>query len=37
MLENLMDEIMFVFSTIVQLLFDLKFNLIVIFLQLCCD
>jgi hypothetical protein len=31
MLENLMDEIMFVFSTIVQLWFHFRFNLIVIF------
>jgi hypothetical protein len=37
MLENLMDEIMLVFSTIVQLWFDFKFNLIATFLQLCCD
>jgi hypothetical protein len=31
MLEILMDEIMFVFSTIVQLRFDFKFNLIAFF------
>jgi len=37
MLENLMDEIMLVFSTIVQLWFDFKFNLIATFLQLCSN
>jgi hypothetical protein len=37
MLEILMDEIMSVFSTLVQLWFDFKFNLIAIFLQICCE
>jgi len=32
-----MNEIIFVFSIIVQLSFDFRFNLIATFLQLCCD
>jgi hypothetical protein len=36
-LEILMDEIMSMFSIRVQIWFDFKFNLIVFFLQLCCD